>query len=159
MILLTGCAGFIGMHCAQALLAQGEQVVGIDNLNAYYDVALKEARLERLRAHPDFAFERMDVADRAAMAALFARVRPARVLHLAAQAGVRYSIDAPDEYTDANLLGFANVLQGCRTQQVRTWCSPARPASTAATPACLTASATRWTTPSATTPPPRRPTR
>ena len=118
MILVTGCAGFIGMHCAQALLARGERVVGIDNLNAYYDVALKQARLQRLLPHPGFAFEHLDVADRAAMRALFARVRPTRVLHLAAQAGVRYSIDAPDDYTDANLLGFANVLQGCRTQQV-----------------------------------------
>ncbi|HMN56498.1 MAG TPA: NAD-dependent epimerase [Ottowia sp.] len=118
MILVTGCAGFIGMHCAQALLARGERVVGIDNLNAYYDVALKQVRLQRLLPHPDFAFERLDVADRAGMTELFARVRPTRVLHLAAQAGVRYSIDAPDDYTDANLLGFANVLQGCRTQQV-----------------------------------------
>ena len=116
--LVTGCAGFIGMHCAQALLARGERVVGVDNLNAYYDVALKQARLQRLLPHPGFAFEHLDVADRAAMRALFARVRPTRVLHLAAQAGVRYSIDAPDDYTDANLLGFANVLQGCRTQQV-----------------------------------------
>ena len=118
MILVTGCAGFIGMHCAQALLARGERVVGIDNLNAYYDVALKQARLQRLLPHPGFAFEHLDVADRAGMTELFARVRPTRVLHLAAQAGVRYSIDAPDDYTDANLLGFANVLQGCRTQQV-----------------------------------------
>jgi nucleoside-diphosphate-sugar epimerase len=84
-------------------------------------------------------------------------VRPTRVLHLAAQAGVRYSIDAPDDYTDANLLGFANVLQGCRTQQVAHLVFASSPASTAATPAAA-ASATRWTTPSATTPPPRRPT-
>ncbi len=118
MILLTGCAGFIGMHCAQALLARGERVLGVDNLNAYYDVALKQARLQRLLQHPGFAFERLDVADRGALRALFARVRPTRVLHLAAQAGVRHSIDAPDDYTDANLLGFANVLQGCRAQQV-----------------------------------------
>jgi UDP-glucuronate 4-epimerase len=116
--LVTGCAGFIGMHCAQALLARGERVVGIDNLNAYYDVALKQARLQQLQAHPGFAFERIDVADTGAMHALFARVRPARVLHLAAQAGVRYSIDAPDDYTASNLLGFGNILQGCRTQQV-----------------------------------------
>ncbi|MBK6614853.1 NAD-dependent epimerase [Ottowia sp.] len=117
--LVTGCAGFIGMHCAERLLARGEQVVGIDNLNAYYDVALKQARLARLTAHPAFRFERLDLADRAGMAALFARVRPTHVLHLAAQAGVRYSIDAPDDYTDANLLGFAHVLQGCRAQAVR----------------------------------------
>ena len=116
--LVTGCAGFIGMHCAQALLARGEQVVGIDNLNAYYEVSLKEARLARLLQHPGFTFERTDVADRQAMRALFERVRPTRVLHLAAQAGVRYSIDQPDDYTDANLLGFANILQGCRAQQV-----------------------------------------
>ena len=117
--LVTGCAGFIGMHCAQRLLARGEQVVGIDNLNAYYDVALKQARLQRLQAHAGFTFEPIDVADRAAMRALFERVRPTRVLHLAAQAGVRYSIDPPDDYTDSNLLGFGNILQGCRTQQVQ----------------------------------------
>ena len=118
-ILVTGCAGFIGMHCAERLLARGAQVVGIDNLNAYYDPALKEARLARLTGHPCFRFERIDLADRAAMAGLFARVRPARVLHLAAQAGVRYSIDQPDDYTDSNLLGFGNLLQGCRTAQVQ----------------------------------------
>ena len=117
--LVTGCAGFIGMHCAQRLLARGEHVVGIDNLNAYYDVALKQARLQRLQAHAGFTFEPIDVANRAAMRALFERVRPTRVLHLAAQAGVRYSIDQPDDYTDSNLLGFSNILQGCRTQQVQ----------------------------------------
>ena len=117
--LVTGCAGFIGMHCAQALLARGEQVVGIDNLNAYYEVSLKEARLARLLQHPGFTFERTDVADRQAMRALFERVRPTRVLHLAAQAGVRYSIDQPDDYTDSNLLGFGNILQGCRKHQVQ----------------------------------------
>ena len=116
--LVTGCAGFIGMHCTERLLAQGEQVVGIDNLNAYYDVALKQARLARLTAQAGFRFERLDLADRAGMAELFARVRPTRVLHLGAQAGVRYSIDAPDTYTDANLLGFGHVLQGCRAARV-----------------------------------------
>ncbi|PZU41622.1 MAG: capsular biosynthesis protein CpsI [Acidovorax sp.] len=116
--LVTGCAGFIGMHCVQRLLERGERVVGIDNLNAYYDVGLKHARLGRLRGQGDFTFEQIDVADRDAMHALFARVRPHRVLHLAAQAGVRYSIDQPDDYTDSNLLGFGNILQGCRAQQV-----------------------------------------
>ena len=116
--LVTGCAGFIGMHCVQRLLERGERVVGIDNLNAYYDVGLKHARLGRLRGQGDFTFEQIDVADRDAMHALFARVRPHRVLHLAAQAGVRYSIDQPDDYTDSNLLGFGNILQCCRAQQV-----------------------------------------
>ncbi|WP_288011551.1 SDR family NAD(P)-dependent oxidoreductase, partial [Diaphorobacter sp.] len=116
--LVTGCAGFIGMHCAQRLLERGERVVGIDNLNAYYDVGLKHARLGRLRGQGEFTFEQIDVADRDAMHALFARVRPHRVLHLAAQAGVRYSIDQPDDYTASNLLGFGNILQGCRAQQV-----------------------------------------
>lgn len=116
--LVTGCAGFIGMHCAQRLLERGERVVGIDNLNAYYDVGLKHARLGRLHGQGEFTFEQIDVADRDAMHALFARVRPHRVLHLAAQAGVRYSIDQPDDYTDSNLLGFGNILQGCRAQQV-----------------------------------------
>lgn len=118
IILVTGCAGFIGMHCALQLLSRGERVVGIDNLNAYYDVGLKQARLGRLQDQQGFSFEQIDVADREAMRVLFARERPRRVLHLAAQAGVRYSIDQPDDYTDSNLLGFGNILQGCRTQQV-----------------------------------------
>ena len=117
-VLVTGAAGFIGMHCAQRLLAQGLAVVGIDNLNSYYDVALKDARLAQLQSHPHFRFVKLDVADRAGMAALLHEVRPQRVLHLAAQAGVRYSIDQPDDYTDSNLLGFGNILQGCRRHQV-----------------------------------------
>jgi UDP-glucuronate 4-epimerase len=117
-ILVTGVAGFIGMHCAQRLLALGARVTGIDNLNAYYDVALKKARLAKLAGHPAFRFEQIDIADHAALAALFARVRPARVLHLAAQAGVRYSIEQPGDYTSSNLLGFANILQGCRAARV-----------------------------------------
>jgi UDP-glucuronate 4-epimerase len=117
-ILVTGVAGFIGMHCAERLLAQGVRVVGIDSLNAYYDVALKRARLARLTLHPAFTFEQTDIAERAAVANLFARVRPTRVLHLAAQAGVRYSIEQPNDYTDSNLLGFANILQGCRAVRV-----------------------------------------
>ncbi|CAM4252074.1 NAD-dependent epimerase [Comamonas aquatilis] len=117
-VLITGCAGFIGMHCAQHLLAQSIPVVGIDNLNNYYDIALKQARLDQLRPNSDFRFVELDIADRKAMATLFAEVKPSRVLHLAAQAGVRYSIDQPDDYTDSNLLGFGNILQGCRLHQV-----------------------------------------
>ena len=116
--LVTGCAGFIGMHATERLLARGERVIGIDNLNTYYDPALKQARLARLLPHAGFSFEKLDVADRSAVADLFARARPTRVLHLAAQAGVRYSIDQPDDYTDSNLLGFGNILQGCRAAQV-----------------------------------------
>ena len=117
MILLTGAAGFIGYHTARRLLDRGDRVVGVDNLNDYYDVSLKEARLEGLRAHPNFSFERLDVADRAGMAALFARVRPTEVVHLAAQAGVRYSLENPHAYTDSNVTGFLNVLEGCRHQK------------------------------------------
>ena len=117
-ILVTGVAGFIGMHCAQRLLAQGATVVGIDNRNSYYDVALKDARLAQLQGHANFRFVPLDVADRAGLAALFDEIKPQRVLHLAAQAGVRYSIDQPDDYTDSNLLGFANILQNCRKHQV-----------------------------------------
>ena len=113
-VLITGCAGFIGMHCAKRLLEQGVPVVGIDNLNNYYDVALKHARLAELRPHAHFRFVELDVADRQGMANLFAQAAPSKVLHLAAQAGVRYSIDQPDDYTDSNLLGFGNILQGCR---------------------------------------------
>jgi len=117
-VLITGCAGFIGMHCAKRLLEQGVPVVGIDNLNNYYDVALKHARLAELRPHAHFRFVELDLADRQGMTDLFAEVAPSKVLHLAAQAGVRYSIDQPDDYTDANLLGFGNILQGCRKHQV-----------------------------------------
>lgn len=117
-VLITGCAGFIGMHCAKRLLEQGVPVVGIDNLNNYYDVALKHARLDELRPHAGFRFVELDVANRQGMANLFAQVAPSKVLHLAAQAGVRYSIDQPDDYTDANLLGFGNILQGCRKHKV-----------------------------------------
>lgn len=116
--LVTGCAGFIGMHVCERLLARGEAVVGIDNLNSYYDVRLKEARLARLRALPGFRFERMDLADRPAMAGLFAQAKPRRVVHLAAQAGVRHSLVDPHAYADANLIGFVNVLEGCRGAQV-----------------------------------------
>ena len=117
-VLVTGSAGFIGMHCALRLLANGYPVIGLDNLNSYYDVALKQARLARLQPHPGFRFVKLDLADRQGLAALFDEVRPQRVLHLAAQAGVRYSIEHPDDYTDANLLGFANLLECCRKHRV-----------------------------------------
>jgi UDP-glucuronate 4-epimerase len=118
MILVTGAAGFIGYHVANRLLERGDEVVGLDNLNDYYDVSLKEARLARLRAHAKFSFERIDVADREAMADLFARVKPRRVVHLAAQAGVRYSLTNPHAYVDSNVTGFVNILEGCRHNAV-----------------------------------------
>ena len=118
-VLVTGAAGFIGMHVARALLGRGERVVGVDDLNAYYDPALKSARLGQLAGEPGFSFERLDIADRAAMAALFERHRFERVVHLAAQAGVRYSLQNPHAYADANLVGFVNVLEGCRHAGVR----------------------------------------
>lgn len=112
--LVTGAAGFIGFHLAQRLLARGDKVTGIDSLNDYYDVSLKRARLEQLRASRDFRFVEMNVADRPAMASLFAKGGFSAVAHLAAQAGVRYSIDHPEAYIDSNLVGFGNVLEGCR---------------------------------------------
>jgi UDP-glucuronate 4-epimerase len=118
-ILVTGAAGFIGMHACERLLARGETVVGIDNLNAYYEVSLKRARLQQLAAYPNFRFVALDVADRTGMAELFEQLRPRVVLHLAAQAGVRYSIDNPHAYADSNLVGFVNVLEGCRAQRVQ----------------------------------------
>ncbi|TXG88434.1 MAG: NAD-dependent epimerase/dehydratase family protein, partial [Rhodocyclaceae bacterium] len=113
-ILVTGAAGFIGMHVCERLLARGDEVVGIDNLNDYYDVALKEARLARLVPLAGFRFEKLDLADRAGMTRLFADEKPRCVVHLGAQAGVRYSLQNPQAYADSNLVGFLNVLEGCR---------------------------------------------
>ena len=113
-VLLTGSAGFIGMHCIERLLARGDTVVGVDNLNDYYEVSLKEVRLARIAGHENFSFHRVSVEDKDAMAALFAAERPDRVIHLAAQAGVRYSLENPHAYIDANLQGFINILEGCR---------------------------------------------
>ncbi len=113
-ILLTGAAGFIGYHVAERLLTRGDEVIGLDNLNAYYDVRLKEARLARLTGRPGFAFHRLDLADRVGMERLFAAARPQRVIHLAAQAGVRYSLTNPHAYVESNLVGFLHVLEGCR---------------------------------------------
>ena len=117
--LVTGAAGFIGFHVAQRLCRDGHQVVGLDNLNDYYEVSLKEARLALLLPLPGFRFERMDLADRATMAALFARERFDRVIHLGAQAGVRYSLDNPFAYADSNLNGTLTVLEGCRHHGVQ----------------------------------------
>jgi UDP-glucuronate 4-epimerase len=112
-VLITGVAGFIGMHTAERLLAKGESVVGIDNLNDYYDVTLKEARLARLK-HPQFQFVRMDISDLREVEALFARTRFGTVINLAAQAGVRYSLKNPHAYVSTNVQGFLNILEGCR---------------------------------------------
>jgi UDP-glucuronate 4-epimerase len=118
-ILVTGAAGFIGFHVARQLLAEGRDVVGLDNLNSYYDPTLKQARLNILRENTRFSFVQTDLADRPSMGQLFAKHRFAVVVHLAAQAGVRHSIDHPHAYVDANLEGFVNVLEGCRHNQCR----------------------------------------
>ncbi|MDQ2080299.1 NAD-dependent epimerase [Xanthobacteraceae bacterium Astr-EGSB] len=113
-ILVTGAAGFIGFHVASRLLESGRSVLGIDNLNDYYDPALKTARLASLAQHPEFRFVELDIADRAATAALFAEHRFSRVVHLAAQPGVRRSLSDPHAYVDANITGFLDILEGCR---------------------------------------------
>jgi len=118
-VLVTGAAGFIGMHVSQILLARGDEVVGLDNLNDYYDPQLKHDRLARLTGKPGFSFVKMDVADREGMAALFAKERFDRVVHLAAQAGVRYSLQNPHAYIDSNIVGFTNILEGCRHSGVQ----------------------------------------
>jgi UDP-glucuronate 4-epimerase len=113
-ILVTGAAGFIGMHCAKTLLDRGDQVIGVDNLNDYCDVDLKEARLEQLTTHDNFKFIKCSIEEREALAAVFSQEKPDRVIHLAAQAGVRYSLTNPHAYIDANIIGFTNILEGCR---------------------------------------------
>lgn len=113
-VLVTGAAGFIGFHVAKRLLDDGKRVVGLDNLNDYYDPQLKRDRLAQLQGRPEFSFVKLDVADREGMAALFAEGGFRRVIHLAAQAGVRYSLENPHAYVDSNVVGFVNVLEGCR---------------------------------------------
>lgn len=117
-VLVTGCAGFIGMHVSEKLLQRGDTVLGIDNLNAYYDVALKESRLKRLDAYPNFSFRKIDLTNLDEMNASFDQFDPQRVVHLAAQAGVRYSISNPQAYIDSNIQGFINLLEACRHHQV-----------------------------------------
>jgi len=121
-LLVTGAAGFIGMHACLRLLERGHQVFGIDNLNAYYDPALKRARLEKLRPLPGFAFEKVDIADEPALAAAFEARRFDAVLHLAAQAGVRYSLENPMAYVSSNVAGFLNILESCRKAGVAHLC-------------------------------------
>ncbi len=117
-ILITGAAGFIGFHLSRRLLADGYTVHGMDNLNGYYDPGLKRSRLSQLEGHPAFTFQRLDLADREGVAVLFDQWPFDMVIHLAAQAGVRHSLRAPHDYADSNLLGFLNILEGCRKQQV-----------------------------------------
>ncbi|OZA12654.1 MAG: protein CapI, partial [Hydrogenophilales bacterium 17-62-8] len=118
-ILLTGAAGFIGMHVAQILLKRGDEVVGIDNLNDYYDPALKLARLEQLKPYPNFRFLKVDISDRMVMEDLFEKGHFDAVINLAAQAGVRYSLKNPHAYVQSNIVGFANLLEGCRHHGVK----------------------------------------
>ncbi|MBD1926557.1 NAD-dependent epimerase [Trichocoleus sp. FACHB-90] len=118
-ILVTGAAGFIGFFLCKQLLDQGEEVIGLDNLNDYYDVTLKKARLAQLTDKNNFHFYQLDLADRQGMAQLFADIKPDRVLHMAAQAGVRYSLKNPHAYVDCNLVGFMNILEGCRYSGVK----------------------------------------
>lgn len=117
-ILVTGAAGFIGFHVSKLLLARGDEVTGLDNLNDFYDVNLKKARLAILENTPGFEFAKIDLADRAAMEGLFGRTKFERVVHLAAQAGVRYSLENPHAYVDSNVVGTLHVLEGCRNQQL-----------------------------------------
>lgn len=118
-ILVTGVAGFIGSHVCMRLLERGEMVVGLDNLNDYYDVSLKEARLARFAEHANFTFVKMDLADRTGMAELFVAEKFDQVINLAAQAGVRYSLENPHAYIDSNIVGFTNILEGCRHNAVK----------------------------------------
>jgi len=117
-VLVTGAAGFIGLHTARALLERGDEVVGLDNLNSYYDPGLKAARLQILQRYPNFRFEKIELADRDSMQALFERERFRRVVHLAAQAGVRYSTENPHVYVQSNVTGFLHVIEGCRHTRV-----------------------------------------
>jgi UDP-glucuronate 4-epimerase len=118
-LLVTGVAGFVGFHLCQRLLDRGDTIIGIDNLNNYYDVSLKQARLEQLKNRSGFSFKKLDLADREGINQLFAQGNFEQVAHLAAQAGVRYSLKNPYAYVDSNLVGFLNILEGCRHSQIQ----------------------------------------
>ncbi|ACB51451.1 nucleotide sugar epimerase [Crocosphaera subtropica ATCC 51142] len=118
-VLVTGAAGFIGFHVSQKLLHQGETILGIDNLNSYYDVFLKKARLKQIKTYEKFRFYQLDIADRKSISELFTQHNFDYVIHLAAQAGVRYSLENPYAYVDSNLVGFVNILEGCRHQNIK----------------------------------------
>nr|WP_315227861.1 NAD-dependent epimerase [uncultured Albidiferax sp.] len=118
-ILVTGAAGFIGMTTSLRLLSRGDEVIGLDNMNDYYDVVLKQNRLKRLTSHANFKFVQLDVEDRPGIESLFAEEKFDKVMHLAAQAGVRYSLKNPHAYVDSNLIGFVNILEGCRHNKVQ----------------------------------------
>ena len=113
-ILVTGAAGFIGFHLSKSLLDDGFEVLGIDNLNDYYDPNLKLARLEQLNPYKNFTFDKIDISDKKSLTKAFTDFKPKKVVNLAAQAGVRYSIENPSAYVDTNLVGFGNILEGCR---------------------------------------------
>ncbi|MCX7114363.1 MAG: NAD-dependent epimerase [Gammaproteobacteria bacterium] len=117
-LLITGCAGFIGYHLAQARLKQGDEVIGIDNLNDYYDVNLKKSRLDQLTSHPNFKFHQTDICDRETINDLFSTHRPQQVVNLAAQPGVRYSLENPHAYVQSNIVGFTNLIEACRLNNV-----------------------------------------
>ena len=118
-VLVTGAAGFIGFHVARRLLDRGDEVTGLDDLNPYYDVRLKQDRLALLTCRPNFTFQQLTLSDRPGIARLFETAQPERVVHLAAQAGVRYSLENPHAYVDSNLVGFVNILEGCRHARVK----------------------------------------
>ena len=139
-VLVTGAAGFIGYHTAKALLERGEEVIGLDNLNTYYDVNLKEARLNQLQGRQGFTFHKLDLADRAGMERLFAEGRPQWVIHLGAQAGVRYGLENPQSYVDSNIVGTLHVLEAAVTTASSISSSRRQARSTAPTRRCPSAS-------------------
>ena len=144
-ILVTGAAGFIGFHVAQRLLDRGDHVIGLDNLNDYYDIRLKEARLAQLTSRERFTFIKLDLANRSGMRDLFADEPIRRVVHLAAQAGVRYSLVNPHAYTESNIEGFMNILEGCRHNKIEHLVYASSSSVYGATPTCRFPSTTTWT--------------